>query len=146
VLTRLLAVAIAIATAALLLTGCQTLTKEGYLPPNMRDKAVFQCGSDCYVPVDPSKPQWVYEYIGVNRGGIFRLWLTSGWEFVDPRIEFTKPPAGASVIKCPSHGPAILVCNVDKDADPNVQYGYTIYVRDKVTGKSYSYDPFVWPQ
>ena len=41
-LTRLLAVAIA--TAALLLTGCQTLTKDIFLPPDKRDKAVFQCG------------------------------------------------------------------------------------------------------
>lgn len=142
-LTRLLAVTIA--TAALLLTGCQTLTKEGFLPPEKRDKAVFPCGSDCYGPVDPSKPQWVAEYIRVNRGGVFRLWLTSGWEFVDPRIVFDKPPAGANYIKCPSQGPAILVCKVADDA-PIVQYGYTIYVKDKITGKTYSYDPFVWPQ
>lgn len=142
-LTRLLAVAIAANT--LLLTGCQTSPAK-FLPPDKRDQKPFDCPTSCYVQVDPSQPQWVAEYIRVNRGGVFNLWLPEGWEYVEPPITF-KNDAAASVVKCPAQNARIVVCNVGQDADPNVKYGYTIHVKQRSPGAPpVAYDPFVWPK
>jgi hypothetical protein len=142
-LTRLLAVAVAVAT--LLLTGCQTNPTK-FVPHGKRDRTPFECPTNCYVPVDPSQPQWVAEYIRVNRGGVFHLWLPPGWEFVEPRITF-KIEATANVVKCPSYAAGIVACKVENNADPNVTYGFTIHVRDTSPGApSAVYDPFVWPK
>jgi len=142
-LIRLLAVAAAATT--LLLTGCQTNPSK-FLPPDQRDHTPFDCPTNCYVQVDPSQPQWLPEYIRVNRGGVFNLWLPERWEYVEPPITF-KTSAAASIVKCPSHAARIVVCNVGQDADPNVMYGYTIHVRERSPGApSVDYDPFVWPK
>ena len=137
-LSRLLAVASA--TAALLLTGCQTLTPEGYVPPDKRDRTPISCPDD-YCLVDPIKHQWVAEYIWVKRGNAVRFWLPEGWEYIGAGIE-GKTDADRAVLKCPpSNAPRIVVCTVDRNADTTVKYGYTIYVKDKAP-----YDPFVWPR
>ena len=108
-LTRLLAVAIA--TATLLLTGCQTMTTQGYLPPDKRDQKPFECPKVPDAPIAMCRliraSRSGCEYIRVNRGGVFRLWLPEGWEYVEPGIAF-KPPAAASAIDCPdrhTHSP-----------------------------------------
>ena len=143
--TRLLAVSIAAAT--LLLTGCQTTTTQGYLSSDKRDQQPIDCRTDpptppslCYVQVDPSRPQWVSEYIRVNRGGVVHLWLPDGWEYVEPGIKF-KTAAGVSALDCSEHALRIVRCKLTDSAQSDVKYEYAINVK----GKS-PYDPFVWPR
>jgi len=130
----------AIASAVLLLTGCQTLHMVGYVPPDKRDKTVFSCGSNCYVQVDPGKAQWVPEDIYVNRGGIIQFWLTEGWEFDTSAITL-KIPADPAPMVCHGTAKRIRTCDVSPGAAPKVKVGYTIHVKGKEP-----YDPFVWPQ
>ena len=138
--SRLLAVSIAAAT--LLLTGCQTTTTTmGYQPPDKRDQQPYECApTDCYVQVDPSRPQWVSEYIRVNRGGVVHLWLPDGWEYGEPGITF-KTAAAANALDCSEHALRIVRCKLTNSAQSDAKYGYTINVK----GKS-PYDPFFWPR
>jgi hypothetical protein len=138
-LTRLFAVAIA--TAIVLLTGCQTLTTEGYVSPDKRDQTLFECPdiSECYVQVDPYKQQWVPENISVYKGKKIALWLNNTGEFEDPPV--TPKPGEPPILDCSEKNKLIVKCKVSNDADPKRKYGYTIHVKDKP-----AYDPFVWPR
>ena len=139
-LTRLLAVAIA--TAALLLSGCQTpLTKEGYLAPDKRDQSPHACpdGSECYVQVNPYKQQYLPEYIRVYKGKKLALWLNNEGEFEDPPV--TLKPGEPPILDCSETNKLIVKCKVSNDADTTRKYGYTIHVKDKP-----AYDPFIWPR
>lgn len=144
-LARFLAVVIAIATT--LLTGCQTKPTK-FLSPDQRDQTPLQCPTDCYPQVDPSKPQWVSEYIRVNRGGVFHLWLPEGWEYHEPAITF-KTPEAASALNCSEQALRIVRCKLTDSAQSNVKYGYTIHVRERIPGAppsaAVAYDPFIWP-
>ena len=137
--SRLLAAAMT--TALALLAGCQTLTTQGYLVPQKRDNAAFECpATNCFVLVDPSKSQWVSEYVRANRGGVFHLWLPEGWEFDRTPITF-KSEAGARALDCHGQAPRIVPCRLTDQAESDVKYGYTIHVKSKP-----AYDPFVWPR
>ncbi len=143
-LTRLLAAAIA--TALMLLTGCQTLTQEGFLQPNKRDQTPHVCKDepDCYVQVHPYTGQWVPENIWVYKGKKLVLWINNVAVFQDPPV--TMKPGEPPILDCSEKKDLIVKCKVSNDADPKKKYGYTIHAKDKITGVSSSYDPFVWPQ
>jgi len=138
-LIRLLAVAIA--AASMVLTGCQTVTQQGYTPPDRRDQTPHVCKDepDCYVLVRPSTEQWVPENIWVYKGRKLVLWINNDAVFKDPPIT---PKAGdPPILDCSEKNKLIVKCKVSNDADPTRRYGYTI----NVEGLS-SYDPFVWPR
>ena len=144
-LTRLLAVAIA--TASMLLAGCQTLTTEGYLQPSKRDQTPHACPNvdECFVQVYPYREQWVPEYIKVYKGKKLVLWINNDAEFQDPPVTMKtgEPP----ILDCSEKKKLSVKCKVSNDADPTRKYGYTIHVKDPITGANLPpYDPFVWPQ
>jgi len=133
--------AVTIAAAALLLGGCQTLTPEGFLPPDKRDSTPRACPNDpeCYVQVDPGKSQWVPEYVRVFKGKKLVLWLDSSWEFEDPPV--TLKSGEPAILDCREKNRGIVKCKVSDDANPERKYGYTIHVKGRPP-----YDPFVWPR
>jgi hypothetical protein len=138
-LTRLLAVATA--TALMLLAGCQTLTKDGYLPLDKRVQDRLDCPpGPCFVPIDPNKTQWVAENVWVNRGGIIHFWLIEGFEFDQPAIKL-KVNADPPPMVCHGSAPRIRTCDVSPGAATGVKVGYSIHVKGKP-----AYDPFVWPR
>ena len=133
--------AVAIASTALLLAGCQTLTPEGFVAPDKRDQTPRACPNDpeCYVQVDPSKPQWVPEYIRVFRSKKLVLWLESGWEFEDSPV--TLKSGEPDVLDCREKNRGVVKCKVSEEASTERKYGYTIHVKRRP-----AYDPFVWPR
>jgi hypothetical protein len=133
--------AVTIVNAALLLSGCQTLTQEGFLVPEKRDQTPRACPSDpeCYVQVDPGKSQWVPEYIRVDKGKKLVLWLESGWDYEDTPI--TLKPGQPAILDCREKSRSVVKCKVSDEASPERKYGYTIHVKGRPP-----YDPFVWPR
>ena len=101
----------------LLLTGCKTFTTDGFLPPDKRDQTPYACPDDleCYVQVDPGKPQWVPEYIRVTKGKKLVLWINNVAQFKDPPITLKsgEPP----VLDCSEKNKLIVKCKVSNDAD-----------------------------
>jgi hypothetical protein len=135
-ITRSLAVAIA--TATMLLAGCQTPTQQGFLAPDKRDQTPYVCANvdDCYVRVDPSRMEWVPENIKVYKGKRLVLWLNNDGVFEDTPVTFK---AANTPIDCGEKNKLIVKCKVGENAGgPN--YGYTINVKERPP-----YDPFIWP-
>ena len=134
--------AVAIATTTLLLGGCQThLTTDGYLEQAHRDPTHVKCddNDDCWVMVDPYKPQMVAEYIEVYPGRNFFLRLPEGLEEFD-RPGFKLKDNVPADIECPAMNKHVVMCKLNNKPTQK-EYAYRILVKGKK-----EYDPFVWPR
>ena len=132
---------VAIAMVTMSLAGCQSLAPQGFLPPDKRDQSVRACPNDpeCYVQVDPGKPQWTPEFIRVSKGKKLVLWLDNAWEYEDTPV--TLKAGEAAILDCREKSRSVVKCKVSDDANPERKYGYTIHVKRRP-----AYDPFVWPR
>jgi hypothetical protein len=136
--------AVAIATATMLLAGCQTFTAQGFLPTDARDSGSYTCSynadEECYVQVHPYDPRWVPDYIIADRGKKLVLWINNGvGEFGDSSI--TMKQGVDQILDCSEKIKKLVVkCKVSTGADPTKTYGYTIHAN------GVDYDPFIWPR
>ena len=130
--------AAAIATAAMLLSGCQTFTTQGFLSADKRDQNPYQCPNvdDCYVRIDPSRLEWVPENIKLYKGKKLVLWLNNDAVLDDLPITFKSIDVP---IDCREKNKLIVKCKLGEGAYAE-KYGYTIHLIGRP-----EYDPFVWP-
>lgn len=145
---RARSLAVAVAAVTMLLAGCATVTEQSALPPWvtkpwLRDMNHRVCPpARCDEKVDPDKSEWVRENIDVLPGSSVNFTIASGWEFDDPPIRFK--PGAPPGLACPPRGKLEVTCTLT--SDPKRKIGYTIYAKRLSDGKSFEYDPFIWPK